>query len=146
MRHWVCMFKKSALSHSKFKISWSYIINSRVSTIPKQMHHFLLCFRHFYYKLLPEVCSIPPASWICKLIRLQSWWQWQMHWKTRIEFPWSAETVGMKECRHSALNTGIKSFSFLCWTLRIVRQKVGTQSWMAVISSFLYANIGIIWY
>ena len=28
--------------------------------------------------------------------------------------------------------TGIKSFNFLCWTLRIVGQKVSTKSLMAV--------------
>ena len=31
-------------------------------------------------------------------------------------------------------NTSIKSFSFLCWTLRIVRQKVSTKSLMAASS------------
>ena len=31
-------------------------------------------------------------------------------------------------------NTGIKSFSFFCWTLCIVGQKVSTKSWMTAIS------------
>ena len=34
------------------------------------------------------------------------------------------------------INTGIKSYSFLCWAQRIVGQKVSTKSWMAAISSF----------
>ena len=31
-------------------------------------------------------------------------------------------------------HTGIKSFSFFCWTLCIVGQKVSTKSWMTAIS------------
>ena len=31
-------------------------------------------------------------------------------------------------------NTGIKSFSFFCWTLCIVGQKVSSKSWMTAIS------------
>jgi len=47
---------------------------------------------------------------------------------------------------HDFHNTGIKSFSFLCillGTQRIVGQRVSTKSWIALISSFLYANISI---
>ena len=48
---------------------------------------------------------------------------------------------------HDFHNTGIKNFSFLCILLdtqRIVGQRVSTKSRMALISSFLYVNIGII--
>ena len=39
-----------------------------------------------------------------------------------------------RSCIRLNWNTGIKSFSFFCWTLCIVGQKVSTKSWMTVIS------------
>ena len=140
--------KKSAVSHSKLKTSRLYIINSQFLPLClKQMHHFFFVPLSFLFLVLTWGLQYSSsqlniqADKASKLVTLTDALK-DKNWVSMICRNCGKEkmqTLGI-ECRH-------QEFQFpLLGTQCIVGQKVRTQSWMAVISSFLYVNIGIIWY